>query len=601
MSESVSIEPNEETIAVKQRQDGKAPVGTPSARPVAELSGRRGPTVEAALYGVLLVVAFAMRFTQLGSLRPLSPLEAAPAWAAWLDAMGLHSEGLAAATSPLLYTVQRFLFWLTAGGSDAVARLFPALVGSLLVLAPWALRRQLGRGGALALSLLLAIDPWHVVFSRLGDGAILSAASGLLLWIALLNWRHLSIGQLRAAAAVAALLLLSGPLAWLFLPTLLATALLFPPTRTLDRRDWIGLFTAFAAVLLLVGTGWLVHWQGLGMVSRSLTQAFSYLTAESPYPRHWPLLRLLVDQPLLVAFGGGGLALLWWKARTPASDRRWVWLLTDWIVYDLVLLLLLPGRHPALLLLLQLPLALAAATAISHLVRFALTATNWQDGALIAITTVALLVTSYFLTAGYLMPGNFDARVLLFYAILPVLLAFFVWWSGWRTTVQVTGLVALGLLLAATLSSSWMLNLRSELQRGNDLFAVTTQANVHLLADDVAKLNAIRLGDPGAGRLLVAVGGEVRPVLGWYLRFVKDLRFVESLDPALFGDGTLAITPPGETPSLPVAAVGSRYPISGRWLPGGFENWGARLRWVLYRESRELPVQESVVLWVQEE
>ncbi|MEZ4638445.1 MAG: hypothetical protein R2856_26405 [Caldilineaceae bacterium] len=234
--------------------------------------------------------------------------------------------------------------------------------------------------------------------------------------------------------------------------------------------------------------------------------------------------------------------------------------------------------------------------------RFCLTETDWQDGSLIAVALGVLLVTSYFLSAGYLSAQIVDARMLLFYLIVPLLVAFFVWWSGWQTTAQVTGLLVAATLLLASLSSAWDLSLRGDLLRGNRLFETSTQQNVRMLADDVAQLGAIRVGDPGEIDVYVAqVESPLQPVLGWYLRFVRDLRFVDAIDPALYGRNVLVISAPNVQLALPSAAVGSDYPLVQDWLPTGFDTWRNRLRWALFRELRQLPASSSVVLWVQED
>ena len=84
--------------------------------------------------------------------RPLLPLEATNAWAAWLavhppavaSAANVQIAGDLVPSSALLYSLHSLLFW-TLDGGDALARWLPALAGTLLVLLPWALRRQLGR------------------------------------------------------------------------------------------------------------------------------------------------------------------------------------------------------------------------------------------------------------------------------------------------------------------------------------------------------------------------------------------------------------------------------------------------------------------------
>jgi hypothetical protein len=571
----------------------------------AEASMRAGLTLEPLLYALLFLIALGIRLLGLGSAQSLSSLEAVQAWPAWLDAMNRQIPILSPAQSPLLYSAQRTLFWLTGGGGELWARIFPALAGSLLVLVPWGLRRQVGRGGALILALLFTVDPWLLVFSRLGDGAILSVVTGLVVWIVLLNGQSLSTLQRRLAMVAAALFLISGPLAWLLLPILLATALLYPPAFPEDRRERSWLAILFAGTLVLAATGWLAYWQGLGILSHSLTVAFSFLAGESSYPLVWPWLRLLVDQPLLVVFGLTGIGFLWAGQSSP--DRRWAILLTGWLIYA-GLILLLPGRNPITLLLVALPLSLAAASLVARLLRFCTTETDWQDGALIAITLGVLLVTSFFLTANYLRPGDSDPRLLLFYLILPVLVAFFIWWSGWRTTAQITGLVTVTIFFLVTLSSARMLTLHGDLVRGNQLFAETTQPGVRLLAEDVAHLSAIRLGDPGQAVVLAQVDPELQPSIGWHLRFVRDLRFLSAVDPNSLDGRTFVITGADGQPPLPDRTIGSRYAVRSRWLPTDLEEeavaWGLSprlLRWFLFRELRELPPRESVVLWVQEE
>ena len=563
-------------------------------------------TVERGLYTLILAAALIARLLSLGAGTPLLPLEATQAWSAWLAAMNSSltattSMATTGAQSPLLYTVQRFLFWMTEGGSDGWARFFPALVGTALVLLPWVLRRQLGRGGALILAGLIAVDPWLLTFSRLGDGAILSVAGAFVLWAALLNWDRLSVTMLRLLAVTAALFVMSGPLAWLLLPPLALTAFLYRLTLPADNSERSRLIGLFAGTVLVVATGWLAYWEGWGVLSSSVSAALSYVGGNLGYPLLWPIMRLIVDQPFVFGAGVIGLVLLIQKMRSDEVDRRLAIVLLVWSVYG-VALLALPGRNPVTLLILGLPLMVAAAWATRRLLRFCLHDTDWQDGSLIAVALGVLLVTSYFLIAGFLSAQILDMRILFFFMVMPLLVAFFVWWSGWLTTAQVTGLMVAAAFLLASLSSAWDLSLRSDLPRGNHLFSLATQQNVRLLAEDVAQLGAIRVGDPGEIDLFVVqVDPSLQSLVAWYLRFVDDLRFVDAFDPALYTANTLVVASRDATLTLPTAAVGSDYPLVNEWLPTTFETWQTRLRWALYRELRQLPAYTPVVLWVQED
>jgi hypothetical protein len=564
------------------------------------LSTASGVTVESLLYLLLFGVAMGLRFGAIG-LQPLSPLEAAQALPAWLDAMGRNVGVAATAHSPLLYSVQNILFWLTDGGGEGWARLFPALMGSLLVLSAWTLRPWLGRGGALLLALLLAVDPWLLTFSRLSDGAILSVTLGLLLWSGLLNGSTLSLRQMRWLAVALGLFVLSGPLTWLLIPPLLGTLFLYRPAFNLPPGESRRLLSIVGATILLAGTGALTQWEGLSIISTSFGVALSYLVGETVYPLQWPFLRLLVDQLFLVIFGLGGLALAWVAAPAEQVDRRWRLLLSGWLVYGLVLWLL-PGRNPATLLIGALPLLLLAASTVVHVWRFATDETDWHDGLLIAITLGVLMVTTAFMTANALQPaaGVFDGRVMIFYLVLPALILFFVWWSGWRTTFQITALLLLLTLFLSVLSSGWMLNLRGELVRGHTLHAETSRPALRLLTADLEHLSAIRAGDPTVATVFVQAGPELRPLLGWHLRSLKNLSFVGAVDPTGIDEQTFVISQPGELLALPADFIGSHYAVSSLWLPTELDSAFARLRWWLFREVRSLPAEQNVVLWARQ-
>jgi len=563
--------------------------------------------VEQALYGLLLLVALLLRFLRLGSATPLNPLEAGQAWAAWADTFAQSGVFSAPAHSPLLYTAQRFLFWLTAGGSDGWARFLPALAGALLVLLPWLLRGSLGRSGALALALLLAVDPWLLTFSRMADGGIFSAGLGLLLLAAFTQPENVSSNGPRWLAGAVGLFLISGPLAWLLLPVLVGAGWLFGaaslwPTEQGERSRLL----TIAGVTIVVGaTGFLSHWDGLGNISASLSVALSSLTADAGYPLGWGFVRLAVDQPLLLLVGMAGLGAFWVRPTADGwGDGRWRLLLTGWLVWGL-LLLLLPGRNPAALLIAGLPLLLSAAHTAARLLAYATRQVHWQDGSLIAATLAVLLVTTAFWTNHYNSQwsnGDFDRLTLFFYGIVPILVLFFIWWAGWHTSSQILVLVGLPLLLLASVGSGWAINQPGDTTKGSALFAQSSQPGLKMLTDDVARLSSLRAIDPHEALVLVDVAPGLRPLLGWELRSMRRLRFVESVDPALLTDrAALVLSDAAAVAALPAGYRGSRYPVVTGWLPTDLTGASTVARWILLRELKTTPPTTSVVLWAREE
>ncbi len=475
--------------------------------------------VERALYGVILLIGGLLRLTGLGA-RPLLPLEATNAWLAWLavhppavaSAANVQIAGDLVPSSALLYSLHSLLFW-TLDGGDALARWLPALAGTALVLLPWALRRQLGRPTALALAALLAVDPWLVTFSRVADGAMLSAALALVAVVAVLN---LPGAQGRRwsmiAAAAVGLLVVSGVQAWPLLVVVglafvvlgrgagqqgsrgqeesgKSTELLISPAPL--RPSSLALLAVASA--LLGATAWLARLDGLGYVSASFGLWLAKLV-EGDYGLGWLALRLWADQLPLLIFALLGLIGLWRGERSFRASRRsqaadqnraartlfpstgepgegepavrseppaarpapspvkgWPRFVTLWLAWA-VILVLLPGRDPFALAGLSLPLTLLAAHALGWLVdqRRSVPLLTGASAALVAL--LAVLWTARGIAATlFVNSAALDWALLGLLTTLGVLLIVVVAITALNTSWR-GALAVLGILLAALLS-----------------------------------------------------------------------------------------------------------------------------------------------------
>ena len=141
-------------------------------------------TVERAAYAGIVVLALGLRLYGLGRV-PLGPAEAVQALPAWAAAAGQPYDLIG--VSPLQFGPQWLLFALFGAG-DAVARLWPALIGGLTPLLFYVLRDRLTRGGALIGGLLWAVSGVAVFTGRLGLGESLVAPLALALLAALNVW-----------------------------------------------------------------------------------------------------------------------------------------------------------------------------------------------------------------------------------------------------------------------------------------------------------------------------------------------------------------------------------------------------------------------------
>lgn len=622
-------------------------------------------TVEHLLYAIIAATALLIRFIGLGA-EPLSPAESTAAWSSWLAANAQSVAGAPAPNSALFYGSQSLLFWI-AGSSDSLARAIPALAGAAMVLLPWFWRGWIGRPAALVVAAIFALDPWLMAFGRRSDAAILSIFLALLALTALWRWRaqpdpQRSLRWERTAAVAIALLLTSGPVAWSFLPVLIAFVLVFSITSSQEltnspsdapfpadhnelqesaaalrpsplaprpsflddwrphRSTWLW----FGVTLALAATGFALRGEAVPALSTSITAWVSAIAGlESANPLSWPFLRLLIDQPLLAVFGVLGLVLLWIRPLASlAETRRTAIFLTVWLAWGL-LLWLLPGRPPEVLPVAGVGLAIAAATLIGRVLE-----RPWGDLTGLELFTL-LVVQTVLVAAGSIWLAAladsvvFNEQIWLTTAII-ITLMMAVWiiftiWAGWRSTMRVAVIFYAVLLGAWTLRSAWLLNHTPAFMQPDGFWRSQTSSEVRLLVQDVERLSAIRRGDPNQIDMQIVYDVSPDVVLGWHLRKMRNVRHVRSVDAAQFATAALPliVAPSTRNDSLPLPNpyIGSEYSLVYTWqssmLPsavGGDEmsaqqRWTVvqrpQLRWLLYRKVADAPTVESVTLWAQ--
>lgn len=491
---------------------------------------------------------------------------------------------------------------------------------------------------------LFAFDPWLLSFSRMADGATLSALTGVLLLAALFGGR-MDGPQLDRLAVTGGLFLISGPLAWLLLPVLLYALYLLKggpladPAPGQSRRAAV----ICAGSAIVGSTGLLSDLSGLSAIGESVGTAVAHLVGSTGtagillaghgYTVDWALLRLLVDEPFLLLFGVSGMAIALFGAVSstvagPAIqmvsegesveteggvlvDAVWLNVLAVGVAWGL-LLILLPGRTPVSLLVTGLPLLLLAAGTATRMLRAIPIRMLIRDSSRMpALATMGiLLITAFFWTGTIsvsLRDGNFDPRLAIFYLLIPALGAFFVWWTGGRASLHVFGFLTLSAFFLAQASSSWMLNLRPEYDHSRTLYAEAGDSGMALLVEDIARLSSLRTGDPAEASVYLQVEYSYLPFFYWHLRAMRDLRWNPGIDLTGVETDALVVTQGtsgngGNHDLLPTGFVGSSYSVTQVWLPTELESPGALLRWMLYRERQQIPggtpVRREVDLWV---
>lgn len=558
-------------------------------------------TLEVVLYGAVLLLALALRLGGLG-MRLLNAGEADQAWQAWQLVQGREPVG---PYSPLLLTGQALLFAL-GEGSDAFARLWPALFGSALVLTPYLLRGRLGRVGSLAAALALALSPTLVYSSRYADGGMALVACTLgstALWLAYRQERR--TGYLWAAAVLDALSLLADRrivgviivfvLAWAIEQVFFA--------RNLFAADpdhpipWKRYALILGGVLFLVAVALFVNPFGLAAWADFPARWGAHLApVVNGQPWYYPLAALLLYEPLLLVFGLiGALDLL--IRKDEAAILAWM------AVGFLLLAVFSGGRDAGDVALVCAPLALlvgrAAENGVNH---WRQEARREREGVFVGVALVILVYVAFqtvlyarALYIGHADAGQFLWLWLLAVALMMVLIGLFLAWFGpWPTWRAVSATLAIFLLLVS-FSAAVNLNFR----RANDPrelhVRVASDEGIRDAIEVMQRISAQRRGYPIS--IAVTVEGSLGPLWQWYLR---DWEQVEVVD-ALTADVHTPLVLASEAQSSPILGdgyTGQDFVVRRWWEPALLAS-NDQLSWLLYRHSVTIPIKlDKVILWV---
>jgi uncharacterized protein (TIGR03663 family) len=591
-------------------------------------------TLERAAYIALGLLAAGLRWFQLG-LQPLNQGEAVQALAAWrFTQVGIQTAP--SGTIPALFTGNVIGFSLL-GANDLTARLLPALAGMILTLLPYGLRHRLGRVGALAAALLLALSPSAVHFSRVLDGAVVIAACGLAMAIGLINYVDMRRpGFLYLAAAALGLGLCAGPAMFTLVLIFAAfISLLYLVQRSLGlETGWSSLLGAWQAahekrdVLLRVGavlaatfglvaTTLVLHPAGVGHAADLIgTWAASFLPEPGGNPLIYPLLLLLrYEAPILVlglvevgrAIGRRRASQPW--APWPGSSLSHTVFFAFWAA-SATLIVAISGHRPAgNIMLVVVPLALLAGEGVERAWRWLADRTVWSEAGMVATAAVGLLVFFYLQLAAYSLISStatvslggltlFASTSYLLLAsvalLLLIALGVAVWfWRGAGVSVGGGWLTILVVLALLGIKATCGLNLVHAADPRELMLMQTTVPDVRRLVEQVEALALDQSGD--AHTLPITVDAGTGPVVAWYLREFDRQTVVEGLStpPGTLAAVALAVHDPpiGET------FRGQSFPLRSHWLPWGLQ--GQKLvRWLLFTDTVLPQVDQEVVLWV---
>jgi hypothetical protein len=565
------------------------------------------------LYWLAFLIAVGFRLIQLGA-SPLTDSEAE---------LALQALHIAQGKTPLLgpqpgYILLTSILFAVINGTNFLARLIPAIVGSAMVFAPYFFREKIKPRPALILAFLFDIDPGLVALSRQASGTILAVGFLLFAWA---MWRH---GRAIPAGVFAGLALLSGPslwaglltlgLTWLFLQGMEGRSPSSPEEQSpisnslitnlqLSATELRPTIISLLVTLLFGGSLFFLSPNGLSAWLSALPAYFDGWTSASFMTPGRILLTFFAYEPLGVFLAG--LALL----RGYRTMSRRIVRLSVWL--GVALLLAIFYRQPGELAWVIIPLLTLAALELSRAVyMFAeerlevgivvlalmiLLAYAWFDLAKIALDPAGQLAATTLPFFGRNIQIAGAPYLVLLGALLIIILCIAFVAFGWsaRTARLGTTWAFVIFLGVYSLGAAWGASgLRS--RDGVELWKPDpppSQADLlHASVDDVSEFSV------GHDRSQpVTIMGVDSPALVWLLQD-RTVEVVSTLDPQVAPP--IVITPLMDDLGLPAAYRGQDFVWRQRPLWNQIQNpdW---IRWLVFRQ---LPREnETIILWVRDD
>ena len=552
------------------------------------------------LYGLAFLIALGLRLAQLGAL-PLSNVEAASALQALHLAQGLKP---ALGPQPAYILLTAPLFFINGGGTNFLARLIPALAGSLLVFAPFLFRQRFKSSAPAVFAIFLALDPGLLALSRNATGAILAVT------FLLSAWGFWSDNKLTLAGFFFGLALLSGPTIWM---GLLGITITWALQNFIEPKKQSGLDTApsgehrqldhpirdtkyelrsalFSTItsFILVGTLFFIAPNGLSAALASIPVYLRGWVQASGNSTPRLLASLIVYEPLAVLLALICIIRVWMR-----GNRRAI-RLSIWMLVALLLAIFYPARQVTDLIWAIIPmLALASIQLARHLVIFPEEGTEIRS---VASLTVFIFVFAWLDLASisWLPFASAPAimRVWLFFgALVLLLLSLLLVAAGWSIrTAKLGGLwgitIALGVVTLA--SAFGTAGLRGT--PGPEFWpAETSPAQADLLLATVDDLSDWSKGNQTSQPIIIS--GVRSPALEWLLR-EHQVTVVQSLD--ISTSPALVITPAQNDFGLAASYRGQDF----AW--DQTVSWDAALinDWVRWLTLRQMPVtSDAIILW----
>lgn len=621
-------------------------------------------SLEILLYIALLVFSLAVHLAEIDTV-PMNITETSSALSAWRDVspqtIDIPNE---IASSPALYWAQRLGFSLLGNG-EMQARVLTVIAGVLVAFVPLLFRDVLGSTRTVMAVLLLNFSPILFLASRFGGATVWAILfAGLTLWMLKRYWFS---GQqsdgIGVIVAFSALLLLSNAVGLLMGITLalalyvaifLAVPMSAPedsthhPTRQqiIERRNNLPLLNGIGiAVLVVAGvaTGFMLYPQGLSMIGAVFGSLFANNTpVQTPFA--FPVMIAFFYETLLFVFVAISMFLFRRRGYLGFIDT-FLWF---WLIFNVIVLLLVPNGSADSALLMLIPLTLLASFSLSRLFTRDrmlsiwlddiedkdvghLYSTQWGKWMTAAIYVALLMMLSIHVQelsrqvlfapdsslqsffdrlAQGVAPNMQNSLLWAFISVSFLLVGAFLAGGIWgtKTTLQGIGLGILGFMLISNIAGGWQTAVTNASNPVELWHVIATDDDYWLLRESLQDVATRETqGEKAIPLTVVLEDGITRNgVTAWAVRDFTDVTFVDDIDAArrdqiiMVSERPTAglIAPADEELDLGGTYVGQNFTLATTWdqtSVGGMDF----LPWYMFRQARVLPVPyETSTLWL---
>lgn len=569
-------------------------------------------STEDLLYLLIFIFGLTLRLVDLGS-ASLNNAEAALAMQALSVVRGLPEITI---FQPLYTASTAFLFFFF-GSNELLARLAPAVIGSLVVLPVYMLRERIGRIPALLLSFFLMIDPAFMAESRQADSLGITIVLCMLLAASIIQKRKIWSGILFG------LVLLCGMQLWLGLLILAVSFLLsrffliednnpiFNEIKNLlqfiKQEKWFILLPA----LFVIGL-----WGGLFLIfPQNIVDIFSGLIefiqswfvpgGGSLYNAAEKIIGLVVYEPLIIF--AGLMGSIWMIVK---KDKFGIFLIFWWVSAFIITVIYPSGKINDFIWMV-LPLWLIVVEFLTWTFRIVeVDERKWFAGFVCMTGTImvflCLAVTSFLSTSSIIsysldQTELFKRIAVMFGGVVLLLSTTYLIGFGWSTRLAFSQWIfGVSLVLTViTFSGAWSVAGLNK-DPGLEMWRLAAYPDSGKLLEKT--IDDYSLWNTGNKKSLdVAVIGVDTPFIRWMLRDQREVKFDLAQATALSDQisASILITQGENQPSSQSSYRGSAFVIEKEpsWSLMSSQEW---LRWIIFRGKAPMN-QKTIVLWIKNE